>query len=161
MKANTPCSRIVRGLLALSLIPFTPLLRAADPTPWDDMQGNYSGAITVIPKNGKSLKATGTILFTSSALTLAGNTIPRQDVKEVVIRRPRQVCCEELLAGIFPLALVLSSIGSSDFPKSAIPIIIIGSPFILGAAAVTAPPFFLIEGIRRLKPAEIMYRVVP
>jgi hypothetical protein len=77
-----------------------------------------------------------------------------------VIRRPRQFCCELLLAGVWPLWLVLDSIGDPAFPK-AIPVIIAFSPVIVGAAAVTGPPWLVIEGIRRLKPAKVLYDVVP
>jgi hypothetical protein len=31
----------------------------------------------------------------------------------------------------------------------------------VGAAAVTGPPLLIIEGIRRLKPAKVLYDVVP
>jgi hypothetical protein len=49
----------------------------------------------------------------------------------------------------------------SEIDKKAIPLIIIVSPVFVGMAAVTGPPLLLIEGIRRLKPAKVLYKVVP
>jgi hypothetical protein len=75
--------------------------------------------------------------------------------------QPRDVCCEPLAVGVLPLVLLGLGIRNHDVPKDAIPMIIIASPVIVGMAAVTGPPLLIIEGIRRLKPAKILYRVVP
>jgi hypothetical protein len=147
--------------LVLSMILLAPTLRAVEPTPWDSMSGTFTGTITVTPSSGKQLKGTGSVLFTPSAVTFAGVSFPRQDVKEVVIRRPRKFCCESFALGLFPLVLLGEGILNRDIPKDAIPIIIIASPVIVGMAAVTGPPVLIIEGIRRLKPAKVLYKVVP
>lgn len=147
--------------LALPIILLASTLRAVDPTPWDRMSGTFSGTITVTPSSGKQLKGTGSVLFTPSAVTFAGVSFPRQDVKEVVIRQPRKFCCESAGLFLLPLDLLVEGILNRDIPKDAIPIIIIASPVIVGMAAVTGPPVFIIEGIRRLKPAKVLYQVVP
>lgn len=151
------------GVSAVPILLLAPALRAAEPTPWDTMKGAFAGSITVTTKTGKKLKRTGAVSFSASAVTFEGTgvTVLRQDVKEVVIRCPREICCDFLASGVLPLFLLLSSIGSPEIDKEAIPIIIIATPVIVGAAAVTGPPLLIIEGIRRLKPAKVLYRVVP
>jgi hypothetical protein len=159
---NTPLKLVV-SLLAMLLL--APALRSAEPTPWDTMKGTFYGSITVTTKTGKKLKRTGTASFSATSMTFEGISVPRQDVTEVVIRRQREICCGRLAVGIVPLLFVLSSIGSAevyeDDKKVVIPMIIILSPVFVGMAAVTGPPLLIIEGIRRLKPAKILYRVVP
>jgi hypothetical protein len=56
---------------------------------------------------------------------------------------------------------MIGGIEAHSIDKGAIPGIIIASPVILGAAAITGPPVLLIEGIRRLKPSQTVYRVIP
>jgi hypothetical protein len=148
----------------LSAVLFAPALRAAEPTPWNFMTGlTRTGAVTVTTKTGKKIKRTGQVSFAASAVTFVetGFSVLRQDVKEVVIRRPRGACCDALASGVLPLILLVSSIGSPEIDKEVIPLIIIASPIILGMAAVTGPPLLVIEGLRRLKPTEVLYRVVP
>jgi hypothetical protein len=145
----------------MSMLLLAPVLRAADPTPWDSMSGTYSGAVTISTNTGKQFKGTGDVLFTPDAVNFAGVSHLRRDVKEVVIRRKRTFFCEPLAIAVLPLLWVVEGIGERDFPKSAIPVIVLLSPVIVGLAAVTGPPLFIIEGIRRLKPAQILYRVVP
>ena len=149
-----------KAVFLLSMLLIVPTLRAVEPTHWDAMKGSYSGSITITSNSGKLVKGTGSVLFTPAAVTLGGVSYMRGDVKEVVIRRPRTECCGLLLAGVWPLWLVVESIGDPGFPK-AIPVIIAFSPVIVGAAAVTGPPLLIIEGIRRLKPAKVLYDVVP
>jgi hypothetical protein len=152
--------------LAVSIVPMlllAPALRSAEPTPWDTMRGAYAGTVTVTTKTGKVMKGAGGVSFSPSELMFPGTgvSVPRQDVKEVVIRRPREICCEALAVGILPLMFLLEAIGSRGLDKEVIPVVIIASPIIVGMAAVTGPPLLVIEGIRRLKPAQILYRVVP
>ncbi len=156
MKSN---NKLILFLLPMLLI--TPALRAVEPTRWNAMNGKYDGSITITANSGKQVKGTGTVVFAPAAVTFAGIAYPRADVKEVVIRRPRPFCCELLLAGVWPLWLVLDSIGDHALPIAAIPVIVALSPVIVGAAAVTGPPWLVIEGIRRLKPAKVLYKVVP
>jgi hypothetical protein len=147
--------------LALPTVLLAPTLRPAEPSPWDTMSGTYTGTITVTASSGKQLKGTGSVLFTPSAATFAGVSFPRQDVKEVVIRRPRNFCCESVGLFLLPMALLVEGIQNHDIPMKTLPIIVIGSPVIVGMAAVTGPPVLIIEGIRRLKPAKVLYKVVP
>jgi hypothetical protein len=60
-----------------------------------------------------------------------------------------------------PLGLMLEGMAQRDIPKDEIPIFVIDSPAIIGMAAVTGPPLLIIEGIRKLKPAKILYKVIP
>jgi hypothetical protein len=161
MKSKTNRMSLKSAVSVLSMLMLTPVLRATELTPWDAMRGTYSGDITITANTGKQFKGTGGVFFTPDAVNFAGVSHLRGDVREVVIRRPRTVCCEPLAIGIAPLVLVAQAIGGPDFLKSAIPAIGFFSPVILGMAAVTGPPLFIIEGIRRLKPAQILYRVVP
>jgi hypothetical protein len=82
-------------------------------------------------------------------------------VKEVVIRRPREMCCGGLVDGVLPLFILMDAIRSHEIGKDIIPMIMIAAPIIVGMAAVTGPPLLIIEGMRRLKPAEVLYKVVP
>ena len=124
-------------------------------------EGKLCRKRSITTNTGKQFKGTGSVLFTPTAVMFSGVSHLRGDVKEVVIRRPRTVCCGALGLGVLPLALVVGGIGDPDFPKSALPAIIIFSPAIVGMAAVTGPPLLIIEGIRRLKPAKVLYKVVP
>ena len=156
MKININASIAV----ALSFTLLAPL-RASDPTPWDSMNKAF-GVVTVEMKTGKTLKKTDNVTFTRSAVLFlsTGFSIPRQEIKEVVIRQQRQVCCDALVAGVLPLALVFGGMGDAPSPES-IPLIIVWAPLAIGMAAVTGPPLLIIEGIRRLKPTKLLYRVIP
>jgi hypothetical protein len=125
------------------------------------MKGNYDGSITITINSGKQVKGFGSVSFAPAAVTFAGVSYLRGDVKEVVIRRPRPDCCEALAVGVFPLAILIGSIGNREIAKEDIALIAAVSPVIVGAAAVTGPPFLIIEGFRRLKPAEVLYKVGP
>jgi hypothetical protein len=82
-------------------------------------------------------------------------------VKEVVIRRHCDACCDVLVLGFAPLGGLVEGTVQHDIPKDEIPIFVIDSPAIIGMAAVTGPPLLIIEGLRRLKPAKILHKVVP
>jgi hypothetical protein len=155
MKAHTK--------LFLSVLPvlFAPALYAAEPTHWDTMRGTYGGDITVTVNSGKHVKGHGSVFFAPDAVTFAGVSYLRADVKEVVIRQPRGTCCEPLAVGVLPFLLLVEAIAKHEVPKDSLPFLIIISPVIVGAAAVTGPPLLVIEGIRRLMPAEVAYSVVP
>jgi|SRR5579863_6566469 hypothetical protein len=153
MKTNT------KVLLFILLLAST--LGAAEPTHWDSMRGTYAGDITITTNSGKQVKGKGNVVFVPDAVTLARVSYSRANVKEVVIRRPRGICCDTLAWGVLPFFLLVGGIRDHDIPKDSLPYLIIFSPVILGAAAVTSPPLLVIEGIRRLIPAEVAYRVVP
>jgi hypothetical protein len=122
------------------------------------MGGTFTGTITITPKKGQKFKGIGSVLFTTSDVTFAGVSFARQDVKEVVIRRRRNACCEPLVLGIIPLVLFVERIRKHDL---SLPMIISVSPFIVGMAAVTGPPLLVVEGVRGLKPAKVLYKVAP
>ena len=127
------------------------------------MTGNLAnGGITVTTKAGKNLKPKR-VRFTATAIVFEGTAIsvPRQEVKEVVIRRHRSTCCEPLYAGLVPLALLVDGLRNDDIDPAALPFAIILSPIAVGIAAVTGPPLLAIEGIRHLVPARIACRVIP
>ena len=148
--------------LALKIILIAPALRAVELTPWDAMKARYSGAITVTTKAGKRLKSNGPISFTPTAVLFGQVTsVSRQDVKEVVIREEREICCDALVLGILPLVALVDGIRNHHLAKDTFPLIIIYAPLSVAAAAVTGPPLLAIEGIRRLKPSKLLYKVVP
>jgi hypothetical protein len=156
MKSN---NKLIIFLLAMLLI--TPPLRAVERTHWDAMKGNYNGIITITINSGKQVKGFGSVSFAPTAVTFAGVSYLRGDVKEVAIRRPRPDCCEALAVGVLPLAILIGSIGNREIAKEDIALIVALSPVIVGAAAVTGPPWLVMEGIRRLKPTKVLYDVVP
>jgi hypothetical protein len=147
-------------LFALPML-FAFNLDAAKPDHWDAMLGTYSGDITITTNFGNQTKGKGSVFFASDSVTFGGVSYLRGDVKEVVIRRPRGSCCDALAWGVVPFFLFVGGIADHDIPKDSLPYLIIFSPVIVAAAAVTGPPLLVIEGIRRLIPAEVAYRVVP
>jgi hypothetical protein len=147
-------------LFALPML-FASTLGAIEPTQWDAMRGTYAGDITITTNSGKQVKGKGNVVFALDAVTLARVSYSRADVKEVVIRRPRGTCCDSLAVGVLPFLLLVEGIAKHDIPKDSLSFVIIISPVIVGAAAVTGPPLLVIEGVRRLIPAEVAYRVVP
>jgi hypothetical protein len=161
MKSNNKGTSLKFAVFLLPMFLITPAGQAVEPTHWDAMKGNYDGSITITANSGRQVKGTGSVFFAPDAVTFAGVSYSRGDVKEVVIRRPRTWCCEPLQSGVLLLLLVVGSIGDHDFSKDEIPVFIALSPVIVGAAAVTGPPLLIIEGIRRLKPAKVLYDVVP
>jgi hypothetical protein len=152
-------NKLIVFLLPMLLI--TPALRAVEPTHWDAMNGNYDGSVTITINSGKQIKGFGSVSFAPTAVTFAGVSYSRGDVKEVVIRRPRLDCCEALAVGVLPLAIMIESIGHREIAKEDIALIVALSPVIVGAAVVTGPPLLIIKGIRRLKPAKVLYKVLP
>jgi len=88
MKSHTKDVSLKLGISVLPMMLLAPAVRAVEPTPWDAMKGSFPGAITVTTKTGKKLRRAGTAFFTASALLFDGTqiSVPRQDVKEVVIR---------------------------------------------------------------------------
>jgi hypothetical protein len=145
----------------LLILLLSPVLYALEPTPWDEMTGPYTGAVTITTKTGKQSKGTGSVLFNPTVATFAGVSYCRRDVKEVVIRQQRGVCCEALAIGTLPLVWMVEAIAHNQLSKETLPIILIASPVVVGMAAVTGPPLLVIEGIRRLIPTKVLYRVVP
>jgi len=146
-------------------LPFALLvqLRASDPTPWDSMT-EASGAVTIKLKTGKTVKRTGKVVFTASDVSFSwpSLSVPRQQVKELVIRSPRPDCCQPLWTGVGLLLFDLAGIAESpSVPSIAEGILFL--PVGLAAAAVTGPPLLVIESARRLfmKPTKLLYNVVP
>jgi hypothetical protein len=149
-------------VLALPLVLLAPALRAKEPTPWDRIGETYiAGAITITAKSGKQVKGTGSVRFGPHAVEFGGIAYPRQEVKEVVIRRHREAGCGSLALGLLPFLLLVDGIRNQDIEKGALPAIVIFISVIVGMAAVTGPPCLLITGIRNLKPAQLLYKVVP
>ncbi|HUA21619.1 MAG TPA: hypothetical protein VMB25_22900 [Bryobacteraceae bacterium] len=163
MGFNTGFNTRMIGNVVLGLTLTSPALRAADATPWDTMKGRYGGIITVTTVNGRKWKHTGTALFSASEVTLLGTAIsvPRAEVKEVVIREWRSECCDPLVLGVLPLLVLLHGAFHHNIPKDTLPYLPLTAPLALGIAGVTGPPLLVIEGARRLKPAKVLYRVVP
>lgn len=128
------------------------------------MTGTYkAGIIELTTKAGKRVNRTDAVSSTASDVTFfhTGLSVPRRDVKEIVIRSRRDACCESLALGVLPLVLLAQGIRNHDLPKDTLPFIIVVSPEIVGMAAVTGPPLLIIDGIRRLKPAKVLYKVIP
>jgi hypothetical protein len=145
-------------LFALPIL-FAFNLAAAAPDHWDMMQGTHGGDITITINSGKQTKGHGSVFFAPDAVAFAGVSYSRADVKEVVIRQPRGTCCESLALGVItPFLLLMGRIVDHDNPT---PYLVIFSPVILGAGAVTGPALLIVEGIRWLMPGEVAYRVVP
>jgi hypothetical protein len=161
MKSKTNRMSLKPAVSMMSMLLLVPALRATEPTPWDAMKGTYSGDITITANTGKQFKGAGSISFTPDAVNFAGVSHLTRDVKEIMIRRKRTFFGEPLAIGVLPLLWVVEGIGDPNFPKSAIPVVVLLSPVIVGMAAVTGPPLLIIEGIRRLKPAPVLYRVIP
>jgi hypothetical protein len=147
-------------LFALPIL-FVSTLDAAEPTPWDTMQGRYGGDITITPNSGKQVRGHGSVFFAPDAATFDGVSYLRGDVREVVIRRPRGTCCDSLALGVVDFVFLVKAIVQHKLQKDSLPFLIMVAPVIVGAAAVTGPPWLIIEGFRRLIPAEVAYRVVP
>jgi hypothetical protein len=147
MKAHTKLFLFVLPIL------FAFNLAAAALDPWDTMQGRYGGDITITPNFGKQVEGHGSVFFAPDSVTFAGIAYSRADVKAVVIRQPRGSCCDALAWGVAPLVMGIA--------RHDILFLVIFSPVIVPAAAITGPPLLVIEGIRRLMPDPIAYRVVP
>jgi hypothetical protein len=161
MKSKTNRMSLKPAVSMMSMLLLVPALRATEPTPWDAMKGTYSGDITITANTGKQFKGAGSISFTPDAVNFAGVSHLRRDVKEIMIRRKRTFFCEPLAIGVMWLVWGVQAIGERDLPKSDLSAILLFSPVIVGMAAVTGPPLLIIEGIRRLKPAQVLYRVIP
>jgi hypothetical protein len=150
--------------LALSLL-LAPGLLAVETRAWDEMIGTYEhGDVTVVTKAGKKVRYRGGTWFRGSMIQVAaGHGIPRGDVREVVVREVRQDCCEALQLGA-EIGVVLVA-GLFVHPKETWqtvgPLILIFLPISVVSTAVTGPPLLVVEGVRHLKPAGILYRVVP
>jgi len=143
-------------LLGLSL----PTAQAKKPTRWDYLTSSTPifGSVTVIAKNGKKYKD-NSVAFSPSSLTLysRGDSIPREEVKEVVVREPRDRCCARIKLPIAPIELAILA---GDGTVGTVIFLIILSPLEAGFIAAT-PPAVLVEGIRHLKPRRVLYKVVP
>jgi hypothetical protein len=143
-------------LLGLSL----PAAQAKEPTPWDLLANGSPilGSVTVITKDGKKHNDTS-VAFNPSSLTLAEHrqTIPREEIKEVVIRERRDRCCATFILPSVPIGLAILA-GENTIDKVLLSILVLP----LEAAFIAAtPPAVLIEGIIHLTPAKVLYKVTP
>jgi hypothetical protein len=102
MKSNNKGTSRKLATFLLPMLLVTPAVQAVGPTHWAEMNGNYEGSIAITANSGKQVKGTGSVFFAPGAVTFAGVSYLRGDVKEVVIRRPRTVCCEPLGDGVLP-----------------------------------------------------------
>jgi hypothetical protein len=95
--------------------------------------------------------------FTPSEVTLMplGESFSRTDVKQVVIRANRGFCCDAIH---WPEAPFLFG-DILDGPAGAVALIVL-VPVEAGLIAISLP-VAAVQGIKRLKPAEILYEVVP
>ena len=59
------------------------------------------------------------------------------------------------------LAFLWRGCGRAPFGAARFQMIILLLPIGIGMAAVTGPPLLVIEGVRRLKPTKVLYKVVP
>ena len=77
-------------------------------------------------------------------------------MEEVTVRQSRGlICCDGLALGLVPLYILYTSLKEESRPKdilAAIPLAAIG----LATAAITGPPFLLIEGVSHLRPAKVI-----
>ncbi len=161
MRTNSNRTWLYLVVSVLPMVLLAPMLRAAELTPWDAMRGTFVETVAITTNGGKHVNGTGDVFFNPTSVAFAGVTYSRRDVKEVVIRRRREACCEPLLTGALPLILLVGGIADHSLPRDTLPLIIAVSPVVVGMAAVTGAPLLIIEGIRRLKPAKVLYRVVP
>lgn len=104
MKAHTKLVLFVLPML------FVFNLDAAEPTHWDAMGGTYGGDITVTVNSGQQVKGHGSVFFAQDVVTFDGVSYSRADVKEVVIRHPRESCCDALAWGVVPFFLFVGGI---------------------------------------------------
>jgi hypothetical protein len=132
-------------------------------TPWDSVVGvQRSGAVTIKTTDGRILKASY-VSFTDVDVSSTNLSVPRRDVREIVIRRERSACCRKLyyglmIGGLFAVQTVDQHQGTNASSSVAsAPPWVIG----LGLGLVTLPAFLVIEGVRHLKPAPVLYRIVP
>jgi hypothetical protein len=149
MKLTTAISLIFPALLLV------PAARAVDVTPWDAMPAGVEGSISVKLKSGKKLKSEAAY-FSAATITLDGSVIPREEVREVTVRAVRSTCCDVLWLGAEGVALGVGEMAGGE-AAFGFAITLISAPI----AAVTLPPALAIEGIRRLKPAKVLYKVSP
>jgi hypothetical protein len=160
MKLIEHAARAISAIGLSTILLISPL-PAAEPRAWDSMTGvAFSGLATVSTTAGKKMESKVGVLFSASAVTLQGSNIsvPRQQVKEVVVRERRVMCCQTLQLGLAPMAFIAESTQDHSRPKDRI-IDVVGMVIAVGAAVVVAPPLFTIEGIRRLKPSRILLKV--
>lgn len=153
--------RSISLLLAFSMVP---ALRAETVT-WDSMKGkSVKGSIEVTLLSGEKWKRTDTASFTATDVKFVkkNRVFRRDEVKELVVttHHPRAWCCEGLGIGavMFPMTMgeILTGSAGADTP-----VLLLLTPFLAAWSAVTAPPFFLINGVRQLVPATVVDRVAP
>jgi hypothetical protein len=145
--------RFQQLLIAAALL--LPALSAAPPIPWDRMLHDVviDGPTTVLTRAGKTYKSKrASLTLTEVTLLGSGISIPRQDVKEVIIRGKWEECCEELWIGT---EMVAEAVRTEYFDLGIV-LMIIGIP----VAAVTLPPALVIQAFRHWT-THVRYKVVP
>jgi hypothetical protein len=115
------------------------------------------GQATVVTKDGKKHRSDG-VSFSLTGVRLPGEgTISRQDVKEVVIRKKWDECCDPLWYGAYLVYGGGRLLGSGDgWFFAGVAAIVVGLPM----AAVTSPPALAIQAFRHWT-THVVYKVVP
>jgi hypothetical protein len=161
MRTNTPFQKL--SAAAMSMLLLAPSLGAVQASSWDNMTNQLvNGTITVTTKAGKTIKRHDRAVFSPTALNFqsSGDIVQRSDVSDVTIRGARMGLADGLGAGLLGIAFFASAWSdSSDTAK--IPLIILGVPYCAAVTAVALPAGLIIGGINQLKPAPVLYRVVP
>ena len=138
-----------------------PALKAAPSLSWDKAPALVDGdSATVITRAGKRYKTKGQLSFTPTEVTLVTGrvSIPRQDVKEIVVRQKWDNCCEALWFGAELVFVGGQWLGSGDgaFVAAGVAAIAMGLPL----AAVTSPPALVIQAFRHWT-THVSFKVIP
>jgi hypothetical protein len=149
MKLTTAFSLVLPAML------LAPAARAVDLTPWGSMPRSVNGSIKITTKSGKTFKGYGATFLSDQVSLGSGETVPREEVKEITVRVPRERCCDVLWLGVAGVAFGVLSV--PDDAVAGIAITLISLP----VAAVLTPPALIIEGVYRLLPGKLVYKVVP
>jgi hypothetical protein len=148
---------------AMSMLLLAPSFGAVQATPWNYMTNQFvDGTITVTTKAGKNIKRHDRAVFSPTALSFqsSGDMVERSDVSEVTVRGARTGLSDGLDVGLEGLAFFAYAWSDSS-GTAKIPLIILGVPYCVVVTAVVLPAGLIIGGINQLKPAPVIYRVVP
>jgi hypothetical protein len=150
--------------VALALFWSASAVYCAQPaTPWDSVVGvQRSGAVTIKTTDGRTLKASY-VSFTDVEVHSTNLSVPRRDVREIVVRRERAVCCQKLYYGLIAGGLFAIEAVDQRQGTSVSSSIATAPPWVIGLVVglTTRPAVLVIEGVRRLKPAPVLYRIMP
>ena len=157
---------MTKKLLAIvALLSLIPAVEAAPLTPWDAIEGKtFRGRFVITRASGEKLKGAGQVTFAPGAAKFSwGLEVPKQDVKQIEIKEPGEEAFHPWWAPLefvfFPT--IVAEWDGRRMGWKDIPWIVLAEPVCVGVTAVTAPVEYAVKGIRLLRPARVVYRIVP